>query len=89
MNGRGGALGDIVYAVLHAREFRMVAGMFAFVIWIAGIIYCDRVAEELDRNPWVARVAGVLLPVVGPGIYWFLRARFRAREHLGRGQGLL
>jgi hypothetical protein len=87
MSGR--AFSEIVYAVLHGREFRMVAGIIAFVAWIAGILYCDRVAEELDLNPWIARVSGVLLPIVGPGIYWFLRARFRAKEHLGRGQGLL
>jgi hypothetical protein len=74
---------QFIEVLLYSRETQIVGGVLAFVIWIAGIVYCDRVADEQGWNEWVARIAGILLPVVGPAFYWFRRARFRAKEKIG------
>jgi hypothetical protein len=74
----------LFYLLGQVREFRTLGQILALVVWIGGIAYCDRVAEEISSNEWVARLAGILLPVIGPVIYIVRRSRFRAKQGLKR-----
>jgi len=73
-------LPGLLITVWYSKELRIVAVVVAFIIWIAGMVYCERVADERNYNEWVARAVSVLLPVVGPLIYLVLRNREKLRH---------
>ena len=50
-------------------------GIVALVIWIGGIVYAEQIAVEKGYNVWLARIVCILLPVIGPGIFWLLGMR--------------
>jgi hypothetical protein len=54
-------------------------GVVGFALMIVSNQYCDRVAEKHSWNAAVARLVGLLLPVVGPLIYWILDRRSRTK----------
>jgi len=49
-----------------------------FAIMVAGQIYCDRVAERRSWNVVIARMVGLLIPVIGAVVYWALDRLIRA-----------
>ena len=69
-------MGDIVgLASSPEMIFLIGGGIVALVIWIGGIVYAEQIATEKGYNLWVARIVCILLPVIGPGIYWLLGMR--------------
>jgi hypothetical protein len=71
---------NMIRVLFQTREFGVLELIVSFLIWIAGMVYCERVADEKGLNEWLARAVGVLLPIIGPGIYWFLRNRKKLRR---------
>lgn len=67
--------------LLNSKEFGIVVLIIGFVLWVVGIVYCDRVAFEKGYNVWLARVVGIFLPYAGPLYYWFRKNRRRHRRH--------
>jgi hypothetical protein len=51
------------------------AGILALAIWIGGIVYAEQIATEKGYNVWTARIVCILLPVIGPLIFWLLGMR--------------
>jgi hypothetical protein len=47
----------------------------ALAIWIGGVLYCEQVALEKGYQVWVARILSLVLPLIGPAIYWLLGMR--------------
>ena len=70
MDDSGGGLG-----ISTGTIFMIVAGIVALAIWIWGILFCEQVAQEKGYNVWVARLISILLPIIGPAIYWLLGMR--------------
>lgn len=52
------------------------------VVWILGVIFCDRASDELFLNQWVGRLIGILFPVVGPLVLLLLILRQRRLHYL-------
>ncbi|MEO0108468.1 MAG: hypothetical protein ABIK62_04770 [candidate division WOR-3 bacterium] len=52
-----------------------IALLVIVAVWIGGVIYCDNVAHVRAMNQWTARIVGLLLPIIGPIIYWFIGRR--------------
>jgi hypothetical protein len=73
---------DVVVSMFrYSPEMRMIEIGAFFLVWIAGMVYCERVADEQRWNEWLARGAGIFLPVIGPVIYWLLRREARKHRH--------
>ena len=74
----------LLRAIVYMPEFRLVWLVVLFVTWIFGIVYCERVGDELELNVWWPRLLSVFLPVFAPLWFWFWRRRFRSKRGLGR-----
>jgi hypothetical protein len=74
------AVGMIIN-LLRAPEFLYFLALIVFVVWLFGIVYCDRVAFERGYNAWVARIMGIFLPIVAPLYYWNRKNKRRRHHH--------
>ncbi|MEO0108262.1 MAG: hypothetical protein ABIK62_03710 [candidate division WOR-3 bacterium] len=71
-------------SLVHSREFNTFALIVAFVLWVVGIVYCDKVAFEKGYNVWLARLIGVFIPYLGPLYYWWRKNKRRRRRRRRR-----
>jgi hypothetical protein len=67
--------GTVRGIVESSNGVKLLLAAAALAIWIGGVLYCEQVAQEKGYQVWVARILSLVLPIIGPAIYWVLGMR--------------
>jgi hypothetical protein len=79
----------VVREFLYASEVKTIGMVLLLAVWIGGIAYCERVADETEFNEWVARLMSIFLPVLAPAFFWHLRRQNRRHRRYRRRPPIL
>jgi hypothetical protein len=80
---------DVIRQFLYAPEARTMGTILLLAVWIGGIAYVERVADETEFNEWIARLLSIFLPVLAPAFFWHLRRQNRRHRRYRRRPTIL